>query len=195
MGSVNEGAAKGEGGAPARLFFAVVPDAAARRALAALAREAQSATGGRAPREENLHLTLAFLGNVAPRRIGELEAIGAQAAAVAAPFLLKLESVGAFREAGVAWAGTAAVPESLQRVFDSLRSLLRAAGLPAERRPFHPHVTLARRCVRGPSAVTMAPVAWRVESIVLMASETLPGGPRYRELASWPLAGPDGPLP
>ena len=171
-----------------RLFFAVVPDAAARAALAALAREVARETGGRAPREENLHLTLAFLGNQPRERIAELEAIGAAAAAAAAPFPLTLERVGAFREAGVAWAGTEAVPAPMQRVFERLRSLLHAAGLPTERRTFHPHLTLARRCRSGPRAVATAPVAWRVESIVLMASETHPDGPRYRALASWPLA-------
>lgn len=177
------------GGAAARLFFALRPDAPARHSLATLAREAARATGGRAPREENLHLTLAFLGPLPLARQGDLEAIGTQAAAVAAPFLLTLDALGVFREAGVAWAGTHAVPDDLQRLFERLRALLRAAALPTERRAFHPHVTLARRCVRGLPDSAMAPVAWRVESIALMASETLPEGPRYRELASWPLAG------
>ena len=181
-------------GAPARLFFALVPDAVARRSLAALATDVARLTGGRAPREENLHLTLAFLGSVPPARIGELEAIGALAACAAAPFPLTLDAVGAFRAAGVAWAGTAAVPAPLQDVFERLRALLRTAGLPAERRAFHPHVTLARHCVRGLPGAAIAPVGWRVESIVLMASETLAGGPRYRALASWPLAGAT-PLP
>jgi len=177
-----------------RLFFAVVPDAAARAALAALAREVARETGGRAPREENLHLTLAFLGNLPRERIAELTAIGAAAAAAATPFPLALERVGAFREAGVAWAGTETVPAPMQRLFEELRALLRAAGLPTERRAFHPHVTLARRCRRGPPIAAMAPVAWRVESIVLMASETRPDGAHYRALASWPLAAAS-PLP
>ena len=69
-----------------------------------------------------------------------------------------------------------------------------AAGLSTERRAFHPHVTLARHCVRGLPGARIAPVGWRVESIALMASETLPGGPRYRALGSWPLAGA-APLP
>jgi len=175
-------------GPSARLFFALVPDTGARDTLVTLAQDVVRDTGGRAPRAENLHLTLAFLGNVPQRRLEELKTIGARAAAAAAPFLLTLDSVGVFREAGVAWAGTEAVPDELQRLFDGLRSLLRAADLPTEHRAFHPHLTLARRCVRGLRSAAMAPVAWRVESIALMASETLPAGPRYRELASWPLA-------
>ena len=172
-----------------RLFFALAPDAGAREALAELAREVAQDTGGRAPRAENLHLTLAFLGNVAPRRIRELDAIGATTAAAAEPFVLTLDAVGAFRAAGIAWAGTEAVPAELQRMFERLRSLLRAAGFSTERRAFAAHVTLARRCVRALPGGRPAPVAWRVDAIDLMASQTLPDGPRYRRLSSWPLAG------
>jgi len=176
-------------GPTARLFFAVVPDAAARDALAALARDVAQDAGGRASRAETLHLTLAFLGNVPLAQLDALQAIGAHAAAAAAPFVLTLDTLGAFRAAGVAWAGTNAVPAALEQVFAALRALLHAGGLPTERRAFHPHVTLARRCVRPLPQRGMAPVAWPVDAIVLMASDTLPEGPRYRRLASWPLAG------
>ncbi len=170
-----------------RLFFAVVPDADARQALAALAHDVARATGGRPPHEANLHLTLAFVGNVPPRRIAQLEAIGASAVAVASPFLLTLEAVGLFRDAGVAWVGPKRVPPGLRRMFDALREGLQASGLPVERRAFHPHVTLARHCPRDLPDLATAPIAWRIGSVALMASETLPEGPRYRDMASWRL--------
>jgi 2'-5' RNA ligase len=176
-------------GQSARLFYALVPDAGVRHALAGLARDVARESGGRAARAENLHLTLAFLGNVPQEHCGELAAIGAKAAEAAAPFLLTLGVLGVFRDAGVAWAGPPAIPAGLRQIFDALRAALHDAALPTERREFNPHVTLARRCLRGLSASAMAPLAWRVDSITLMASETLPEGVRYRELASWPLAG------
>jgi 2'-5' RNA ligase len=80
------------------------------------------------------------------------------------------------------------MPPELERLFEALRAALRAGDLPAERRAFHPHVTLARRCRRDLAPRAMTPLAWRVETLTLMASETLPDGPRYRELACWPLA-------
>lgn len=177
---------------PLRLFFALQPDARARRLLAELARDVANATGGRAPGAGNLHVTLAFLGDVAPARVVAVEAIGAMAASAVAPFLLTLDRVGYFRNAGVAWAGTGAVPPGLQRLFDVLRDALQAARLPVERRAFHPHVTLARRCTR---VLPEAPIAqsthivWRADALTLMASDTLPGGSRYRQLAVWPLPG------
>ena len=56
----------------ARVFFALWPDADARVALAALAREIAARTKGRAPPAANLHMTLAFIGEVPPERIGAL---------------------------------------------------------------------------------------------------------------------------
>ena len=95
-----------------RLFYAVVPDAGVRDALAELAREVARETGGRAARAENLHLTLAFLGNVPQERIADVAGIGAKAAEAAAPFLLTLGALGVFRDAGVAWAGPQAIPQN-----------------------------------------------------------------------------------
>ena len=185
-GSVRQASARGP---VLRIFFALVPDATVRDSLAALAHDVARETGGRAPRDENVHLTLAFLGNVPRDRLDELTAIGAAVAAAEAPFPLTLDTIGAFRDARVAWAGPAVTPAGLERAFARLRVLLQAAGLPTERRPFNPHVTLARHCVRPPHRGAMDQIAWRVESIALMASETLAAGPRYAVLASWPLAG------
>jgi 2'-5' RNA ligase len=54
-------------------------------------------------------------------------------------------------------------------------------------RPFHTHVTLARRCRKRVDVSMAAPIAWPVERLVLNASELAPDGPRYRELAGWTL--------
>jgi RNA 2',3'-cyclic 3'-phosphodiesterase len=170
-----------------RLFFAVVPDAGARRSLAALAHDVARAAGGRPPRDANLHLTLAFVGSVPAGRVVQIEAIGARAAAAVPPFLLTLDGVGLFREAAVAWAGPDRIPPELQLMFDTLRDGLQASRLPFERRAFHPHVTLARHCARPLSGMAMAPVEWWVGAVALIASDTLPEGPRYREIASWRL--------
>jgi len=173
-----------------RLFFALVPDAHARRSLARRAGDIAQETGGRATRAGNLHVTLAFLGRVPQARTADIEAIGAQAAANAEPFALVLDRVGLFRAAGVAWIGTDDVAPALRQIAGALRDALRAARLPVERRAFHPHVTLARHAVRSPNAEAASPgVRWRVDAIALMASETLPAGAVYRVLASWPLAG------
>jgi 2'-5' RNA ligase len=172
---------------PLRVFFALWPEASARDALSALARDTAAQARGRAPPAGNLHLTLAFLGDVAAARIAALAALGPAVAAAVPPFTLTLDRVGAFGDGRIAWAGTSAPPRDLERLAQSLTGALAQEGFPSERRAFHPHVTLARHCRRPAGTGTLAPIAWRVERITLNASELSPRGPRYRELGAWPL--------
>jgi 2'-5' RNA ligase len=172
---------------PLRVFFALWPDAGARDALSALARDTAAQARGRAPSAGNLHLTLAFLGDVAAERIGVLHALGPAVAAAVPPFTLTLDRVGAFGDGGIAWAGASAPPRDLERLVQSLTGALARDGFPTERRAFHPHVTLARHCRHPSGSGTIVSIAWRVERITLNASERAPGGPRYRELGAWPL--------
>jgi 2'-5' RNA ligase len=174
-------------GAALRIFFALWPDAGTRDALSALASDIAARARGRTPAAGNLHLTLAFLGDVAVTRLTVLRAIGAAVASAVPPFALTFDRVGAFGDAGIAWAGTSAPPRELERLTQLLNGALAKEGFPIERRPFHPHVTLARRCRSPAGAGSVAPIAWNVERIVLNASERSPHGLRYRELDAWPL--------
>jgi 2'-5' RNA ligase len=170
-----------------RVFFAVWPDAAAGDALAKRASEVAAEAGGRAPAIENLHLTLAFVGEVAVDRVAALSAAGVAATAGVPAFELSLDRVGAFRGAGIAWAGASSVPAALAQLVAQLNDALMAQGFPTDPRPFQAHVTLARRCRRAPAAVHAAPIMWTVDGMTLNASELASGGSRYRELATWPL--------
>src|SRR5215213_1122728 len=104
-------------GRPAlRLFFAVQPDDSARQLLSNLAGEVARLTVGRAARAENLHVTLAFLGEVAQETIPVVAAIGAASAAVSEPFVITLDHVGFFRDAGIAWIAPTANPDALMHI-------------------------------------------------------------------------------
>jgi len=124
-----------------------------------------------------------------PARVVDLDAIGAAAAAALPPFTLALDRTGTFRGAGIAWAGTSAPPAELLRLVQCLGDALGAAGFPTDRRPFHAHVTLARRCRSTGSDPLAPPIAWTVSRLTLNASELSSGAPRYRELAGWPIGG------
>src|SRR5581483_9489166 len=63
-----------------RLFFALWPEHAQQSALAEAARDAVQACKGRPVPVENFHLTLAFLGSVPEKRIGDLEGIAGRVA-------------------------------------------------------------------------------------------------------------------
>ena len=173
--------------APLRVFFAVWPDAATRAAIAALAHEAAAGAGGKAPAPSNLHLTLAFIGDVRAERLAVLQAIGADAARPTPPFTLTLDRLGGFRDAGIAWLGTTPTPPQLDALVRRMRGALGAAGFPVDARPFRVHVTLARRCRNRVRAAAIAPIAWRVERLTLTASDLGGDGSRYRDLAVWPL--------
>jgi len=175
-----------------RVFFAVWPDAAARDALAKLACAVAAEEGGRAPAQENLHLTLAFVGDVAEERVAALRAVGLEATIGVPAFDLALDRVGAFRGSGITWAGASRVPAALGHLVGRLNDALAAQGFPTDPRPFQAHVTLARRCRRQPGANLAPPIAWTVATLTLNASELAPGGSRYREIAGWPLGPGNG---
>lgn len=99
-----------------------------------------------------------------------------------------LDRVGAFRGSRIGWAGASSVPAELAHLVSQLNDALTAQGFPTDPRPFHAHVTLARRCRRAAGMGVAAPITWRVDGMTLNASELATGGSRYRELAGWPLS-------
>ena len=177
-----------------RVFFALWPDADVRDRLREIARAIAERAQGRPPPPENLHMTLAFVGEVPEASIATLQRIGRAAAATVPPFALTLDRIGTFPRQGIAWAGASWPPDALVRLAAELADGLTAQGFRLERRPFHAHVTLARRCrVRAADPMRdgeplSAPIVWNVARATLMASELASGPPRYRELDGWPLA-------
>jgi 2'-5' RNA ligase len=93
---------------------------------------------------EDLHLTLRFIGEVEQStfyNLGEL-----LAGVSLAPFELELRGVGLFPPRGPLrqlWVGVTSNPD-LMRLRRRIDACLAEAGVPAERRKFVPHVTLAR---------------------------------------------------
>lgn len=166
----------------ARLFFALWPDAAASRGLEEMAQALAPLCGGRPVPREKIHLTLAFLGEVPPGRMEALEIPLA-----GAPFDLRVDVVGSFRGAKVAWAGADRPAPALLSFQAKLAAELTLRGFALEERPFAPHATLVRK-IRTPVPRTpIAPIEWRVEAWTLV--QTLPGTGRYETLREWRLEG------
>ena len=166
-----------------RLFLALWPREPARDALAAVARSLAQAASGKAVPAEKIHLTLAFLGEVAPERLDEVRA--AADAIRGAPFELVLDGVGSFQKARVAWAGSSGLPGALVRLQSDLETGLRAAGFALDERPFAAHVTLARKIAFSVTAAAMAPIRWQASEYVLARSES--GSGSYSILEGWSL--------
>jgi len=174
----------------ARVFFAVWPDPEVRGALERLAKDCAARTGGRAPAPANLHVTLAFIGNVDACRVVTVREIGSTVSAATAPFSLVLDRIGAFHKQEIAWLGCSRVNEATQGLADGLSSQLSSAGFEREARPFRPHVTLARRArTRALDGALAKPIVWNISRLTLNASTHAQGALRYVAIDSWPLGG------
>lgn len=168
-----------------RLFFGLWPDPDLREQLAIAARAAQRHTGGRPVPAHNLHLTLAFLGNLTT---GCAECVTGAAADIAVePFALRFDRIGWWRRPGILWLAPAAWPAQIEGLAAVLWQVLAPCGIEPETRPFKPHVTVARRCGRARTG-PMTPIDWPVSDFVLIESLAGQTGSRYQVLKRWPLA-------
>ncbi|PWU29832.1 RNA 2',3'-cyclic phosphodiesterase [Pseudomonas sp. RW407] len=167
---------------PLRLFFALPCPEEIRAPLAAwrdgLAIDGQPVTAA------NLHLTLAFLGAVPRARKAELLALGASLPRT--PFELFLDRLERWRN-GILHLAPTNIPPALPSLVQALQDVLQVGGFETERRPFRPHLTLARHCRRTPEAT--ARFAWPARELVLYSSENSPHGVHYRAIGRWPLDG------
>jgi 2'-5' RNA ligase len=174
-----------------RLFFAFWPDEAARAALAHATIKAVQHSGGRPVPAANLHMTLAFLGSVPERRIGELQRLAeAQAAACARarPIALSFERFDFFRRAQVLCV-LAAEDESAAAplLASALQNASAAAGFNPDLKPFRAHVTVARKVTHATSPAALRPVVWEFSRFALISSRTEAAGPVYSVVESYPL--------
>ena len=174
-----------------RLFAAIRPPAEVREALRATM---GAVPGARWLSDDQLHLTLAFLGEVDGRDgdslVDQLEAVRC------APFALGIDGVGHFERKGAPvalWARV--VPgEALASLQKRVACASRRAGIAPDARKFLPHVTLARL---GGSAGpigrwlvahhSLAAGPWQVGEFVLYQSHLRPEGPLYAAVARFAL--------
>lgn len=164
-----------------RLFFALWPDDATRAALMRL----QATMQGQLTRYENLHATLAFLGQQPAALLPDLKQVLERLPR--ADITLTLDRIGYFTRKRIAWAGTHEAPENLLTLQQQLANALAALGLATDvREEFKPHVTLARDAAPPPDTA-FTPIVWHVGRIALVKSETLSSGVCYEVLASRPI--------
>ena len=164
-----------------RLFFALWPDQEVRERLATLL-ESLAPQGGRAVADSNLHLTLAFLGQVSPQQQSCMEA---WADGLHVPRLsLTLDHLGYWPQPRVVWLGPSRWSEALDHLVGSLVDGMHHCGLTPDPRPYIPHVTLMRKA-RGLPDWSPSSICWCSEGLVLCESCTGANGLEYRVLRHW----------
>jgi 2'-5' RNA ligase len=134
----------------------------------------------------NLHITLAFLGNVAEEK---LELLGQAVDDIpTSPFSVILDELGYWSKPRILWLGTETTPGALKELVRHIKRAGRSAGIPIEKRKYQPHVTLARNCKTPPPA-SVEPPAFKIEfdRFLLFESVNVKGGVRYDPVAEWRL--------
>jgi 2'-5' RNA ligase len=145
--------------------------------------------------EEQLHLTLRFVGEVDRHVAADLsDSLGR----IRAPrFTARIKGIGSFdhRNSGALWAGVEP-KEPLAALAAKLERACQAVGLEPERRAFHAHVTLARWKGRRTRELAdfldrrrgLVSEPFEVGEFILFESHLSRHGAHYEAVASYPLA-------
>ena len=132
---------------PVRTFIALELSEALKTGILNLTEELER-RGVRAswPQAQTLHLTLKFLGDVEEALIPDVVKAVERAAFEVSPFALDSGSIGVFPSRGrprIVWIGVQPVDE-LYELQGAIEKQLSVLGFPREKRPFTPHITIAR---------------------------------------------------
>jgi 2'-5' RNA ligase len=181
-----------------RLFFSVpLPAEAKERVAAALAEMRRAAPSLSWTRADQLHFTLAFLGEQ-PEDALQRAADAAEPCRQLRAFEASLSGAGAFpqpRRPRVLWLGVGQGARELEALGETLQAGLRTSGFELEARPFRAHLTVGRvkpgaerSAQRALDAAPQGEVArLRVDSLHLMRSHLGAGGARHETLRAFPL--------
>jgi RNA 2',3'-cyclic 3'-phosphodiesterase len=163
-----------------RLFFALWPDDAVVHGLEAAANRLPLHGSGRLVPARNLHLTLAFIGDVSDQKLAALRHIGRS---VRAPrFTVVCEGFEYWPEPRAVVATVQNAPTAL---LDLSARLLEEIALP--QMPLRAHVTLARKVTQAPVLPAMSPIVWHATEFCLIRSQTGAAASAYTVVDTWPL--------
>jgi 2'-5' RNA ligase len=165
-----------------RLFFALWPPAETAQALGHWAAKVREQAGGKATAVDNIHLTLAFLGDADPAK-----ATSAARHVQARRHTLPIDAARYMKKNEMVWVAPAAMPPALAALAGDLHRELRAAGFVLEERPFAAHITVVRKARMPKSTPPLPRVAWPVDEFLLARSHRSPKGSTYEPLERFPL--------
>jgi 2'-5' RNA ligase len=158
--------------------------------------------GFRPVKPENIHLTLKFLGEIDQSQANKISLALAELSSKCNPFSARLKGIGAFpswkNHPRVIWVGAEPL-EPLRLIFQGIDQVLTRLGIASDRKPFSPHLTLARisfvnpgteQAIRQLQNLPHEPEFGEltVDRINLYRSVLLPGGPVYSILSNHPFS-------
>lgn len=141
---------------------------------------------------EDYHITVQFLGDTSVGRLNSLQEELEKTVSKVESFQLEVQGIGTFgkvAEPRVLWAGVHGDVALLKKLHGNVIKVTSSLGFIAEDRPYHPHVTLARKykedqkfnpeCCHTPISFG----SWSVDRIVIYRTN-LGNAPMYEEIAS-----------
>lgn len=150
-------------------------------------------------RLDNQHFTIVFLGNRTIEQVEQIKAALGDLTGKVAPFRAEVAGLGVFpneRNPRVLWLGVRDGAEPFSRLYDDIVKRLQPVGFEPEKRPFHPHLTLARiKSFRGTAEMISVVRSHQNEAcgeftaagLTFFRSQLHPDGAIYTPLAHWPF--------
>jgi RNA 2',3'-cyclic 3'-phosphodiesterase len=178
-----------------RTFIAIDLPVSVQEALDGFEKELQKA---RAPiawvRPERIHLTLKFLGDIAPERVPQIQLNLEKLARTVVSFRLQPSGCGTFpsgKQMRIIWVGLTGDGAALQALQQNVEEAMVGLGFKKEERSFRPHLTVGR--VKGRQGLRalqdllvsqqgFEAEAFDVTELVLYKSELKPQGAHYTPL-------------
>ncbi|WP_410771738.1 RNA 2',3'-cyclic phosphodiesterase [Fontibacillus sp. BL9] len=142
------------------------------------------------------HITVQFLGDVTPNKFDDLKQQLTETAKRVNGFSLQAKEIGMFGRPSnprVLWAGIDGDQDKLKSLYRSVTEGNRGLGFIPEERPYHPHITLARK-YREDAKLDPEPLnlsspdfgEWSVDAIVIYRTR-MGKTPMYEEVFRTPL--------
>ncbi|KDM92693.1 RNA 2',3'-cyclic phosphodiesterase [Photobacterium galatheae] len=173
-----------------RMFFALPlnePPAANQTPFQRLCQLKESFPGkGRTVPDANLHLTLAFLGQVTTQQRDQLLALVDPLEIPA--FAILFNHLGYWKRSKVLWLGSEETPDALLMLTQQLSQCAQAVGLPQEDRTYRPHITLRRNVWHRPAQQEAQDTFhFHFQRFGLYISDPSRSGVNYRLAREWSL--------
>lgn len=177
-----------------RTFIAIeIPEEIQKRVALLAQSLSGSGTNVRWVKQENIHVTLKFLGDVEEARIEELARSVAEVTKRMAPFEVSLSVVGVFpsmRSPRIVWVGVGEGEETIEQLQKGIEENLARIGFPKEDRKYTPHITIGRvKSKRGVEELvaklkqtSFNSEPFRAEGVTVFGSKLTPQGPIYTKL-------------
>lgn len=170
-----------------RVFFAIEIPTKIQRQIVRWRAENFPDDAGRPVAAANMHITLAFLGEVSAEKQAALAKLAGR---IRQPgFTLHLDDAGQWLRSRVVWLGTRQPPRGLLQLANMLRAQAARSGCYQSPQPFHPHLTLLRNTAHA-VPIPAPGFHWEipVSEFVLYESNFINGRTRYTPLQRWTLS-------